>query len=1024
VNFLLEVVNTHLSTIYSFQGVHVTIYVLALIIVVLINLKLYITLRLEKAVFLLDTKLNQSAENDIFQINEIIIQKDRIINEMKEQESIFQTFFESSSDAFIVIENGKFIDCNDAALEIFRCKSKEDLILKGPASFSPKTQPDGRTSSESAYEHLKLTLQQGAKNFKWVHSRSDGSNFDANVTLSTMEINDRILQQAIIRDITNEILTKNELQNAKEAAEQANSAKSEFLANMSHEIRTPLNAIIGMTELVMDSGLDDYQADLVSTVDIETSSLLNLINDILDFSKIEAGHLELEKIEFNVCTMLEEFVRSFSIRASLKGLDFILYIAPEIPPVVSGDPGRLRQILANLVGNALKFTNKGEISIFAEISNDTENTITINFRVKDSGIGIPKDKRKLIFESFTQAESTTSRMYGGTGLGTTISMQLAKLMKGRINVDSCVGEGSTFSFNATFEKVSHIMNTPLINEDLKDLKILIIEGNKTTRKVVDMYLSAYGSKVEESADPEQGMQLLLDAAENNTSYELVIVSLNMPRIDGFEFTRQLRSTRKIMDTPVILIAADGMRGDALKCKEIGIQGYLPKPVQRKSLIHAVQMITGRNNKNMHSKDHMLVTRHSIIEAYKAGFRILLVEDYSVNQKIALNNLIGAGYYTELAENGKMALKMFLNNSYDLILMDINMPVMGGIEATTKIRDSEEKNNLKPIDRLIIVALTASSAESESKRCIDAGMDDFIAKPFRRNELIAAVDKWAIFHWKRQLDDKVVTINDMEHTNSSFNPKAKILLVEDTLTNQQIMINHIKKAGLDVDLAVNGKEAIEAFTNQNYDLVLMDIQMAIMDGYEATKEIRRIESNGERTPIIAITANAVKGDMEKCYKAGVDDYASKPIKRKTLFDLIQKWVPDLELSDVKKSSKDIKHSSKAAEPFDYSKALAEFGDDKELLDEVLQDFIVTVESQINEINNALQSNNPQVVQSQAHSIKGGAANLIAPSLTQAAADMEEIGKARALDKGDEYLTTLKKEFHKFKIFNSNVINTDS
>ena len=1016
-DFLLTIVNTHINTVYSFKGVHVAIGTLVFVVLCITALRLYISLRLEKAVFILDSKLNQSSENDIFQINENIIQQNRIIAEMNDKESIYQAFFKRSTDAFMVIENGKFIDCNDATLNIFGCKSKEDFILKGPTCFSPERQPDGRKSSESAIAHLKLSLNSGSQTFQWVHTKTDGTLFNTNVVLSAMETNGRILQQAIVRDITHEIQTKKDYQNAQAAAEKDSSAKSEFLANMSHEIRTPLNAIIGMTELVMDSGLDDYQADLISTIDIETSSLLSLINDILDFSKIEAGHLELEKIEFNVCTMLEEFVRSFSIRASLKGLDFILYIAPEIPPFVSGDPGRLRQILANLVGNALKFTSRGEISIFAEISSETESTITIDFKITDTGIGIPQDKKTQIFDSFTQAESTTSRIYGGTGLGTTISMQLAKLMQGKINVESSVGRGSTFSFDATFDKVNHAMNTPLINADLDGLKLLVIEGNQTTRNVIEMYLSVYGIRIEESGDPEQGLKLLLDAADNDSNFDLIIVALNLLRTDGFEFSRKVRSTKKINDIPIILIAADGMRGDALKCKEIGIEGYLPKPLQRKSLIHAIQMITGNNKNETRSEEKTLITRHSIIEAYKAGFKVLLVEDYSVNQKIALNNLIGAGYYTELAKNGKIALEMYLNNEFDLILMDINMPVMDGIEATKRIRLSEKNNNIAEDDKIIIVALSASSADSESKRCIEAGMNDFIAKPFRRNELIAAVDKWALFHWKRLLDSKIID-NTVDNQTSPSTHIPKILLVEDTLTNQQIMLNHLKKAGIEVDLAVNGKEGVLAFKQERYDIIIMDIQMAVMDGYEATKEIRKLEKAGKRTPIIAITANAVKGDREKCFMAGVDDYASKPINRKTLYELLQKWIPEKKLVNTGLRINNMKSTLDSNAPFNYPRALAEFGDDKELLDEVLKDFILKVDSQIKKISSALESKNALVIQNQAHSIKGGAANLIAPSLTQAAADLEEVGKARSLDNGYEIFEHLKQEFNKFKSFKTN------
>ncbi len=1019
-------INAHFNAMYSVSGTIVAVYLFVFMGICLIALWQYIILRKEKAVFLLDYELRQTADNDLFIINETILQKNRIIDEMKKRKNLYQIFFKNSNDAFMVIENDKLLDCNEKAVTTFGCDSKKDFISKTPMDFSPEFQPGGERSANLAKKYFETSFENNGQHFEWLHCRKDGSEFHADVVLTALETDGQVLYLVVVRNITPKKKAESELRIAKELSEKSNLAKSEFLANMSHEIRTPLNGIVGMTELVMDSNLDEYQADLVSTIDNEASSLINLVNDILDLSKIEAGHFELEKNNFNVCTMLEEFVRVFSIRASLKGLDFILYIAPDIPSVIFGDHGRLRQILTNLVGNALKFTKEGEISIFAEIDEETEGKITILFKVADTGIGIPKEKQTRIFESFTQAESSTTKVYGGTGLGITISMQLVELMQGQLHVESSVGKGSTFWFNVEFDKVASV-SPPVLSEDaaLQDLKILIIESNDTSRMVIARYLAAYDCNIEEMAGPEEGLSALKNAIVSKSPFELIIVVHNINDIDGIAFSKQVRLIDELKKTPILLIASEGRRGDAVLCKEAGIDGYLPKPIQQKSLIRSVRMMVEDDISNGRKEGKGLVTRYTTPESYKSDFRILLAEDHSVSQKIVLNSLTGIGYYTELAETGQMALDMFRSNSYNLILMDMNMPVMNGLEAAKKIREVEKlrskgQKRLKENERVTIVALTAGTIEENHKKSIKSVMDDFISKPLRKGDLLRLAEKWATVHWKRQSNiEQKITLPKKDKIS-----KLRVLLVEDTPTNQKIMLHNLKNIGVEADLAKNGKEGVEAYKKHTYDLIIMDIQMPVMDGYEATKIIRALENKkssdvSRKIPIIAITANAVKGDKEKCFDAGIDDYETKPIKRLRLYEIIEKWFPGVAL-DKKTPGRAIVSEIIEDAPIDYEKALAEFGNDKKLFDEVFNEFIVSVDAQIKEISVAVKSENAAVVEAKAHSVKGGAANLLAPGLSFAAGQLEKAGREETFEKLGSILETLEYEFNRLKSYNTNNI----
>ncbi|MCX6025574.1 MAG: response regulator, partial [Chloroflexi bacterium] len=629
----------------------------------------------------------------------------------------------NSPVAVVVLDRqGKILSSNPAFEKLYGYGSPE-IVGK---ELDPLITTAGTFDEAHTYTEQAIT---GSVHAISTRRRKDGSLVRVEISAAPVIVEgEKIGAVAIYHDIS-------DLERARTEAEEANRAKSEFLANMSHEIRTPMNGVIGMLELAMDTQLTPEQREYLAISLQSAEALLTLLDDILDFSKIEAKRPELERIPFNLRVTVEDVAYTMANRAQTKGLELVCSIHPDLHSDLIGDPMRLRQILVNLTGNAIKFTHVGEIVLRAEPFEETATSATVRFSVSDTGLGIPLDRQAIIFDRFTQADGSTTRQFGGSGLGLAISKQLVAAMGGSIGVESQPGAGSTFWFIIPFDK--HVGGAPEHAEwaqpiSIRGVRILGVDDNAANRMILARMVEGFGCRVEMVESGPKALEALRAAQRHGDPFSLVLLDMQMPGMDGEQTARAIKSAPQLRDTKIIILTSMGQRGDAARLEAMGCSGYLPKPVKLRMLYDAIAAVMGQKAEQQPG----LVTRHLISEMNRQGMRILLAEDNPIGQKLAVFVLQKAGYSVDVVETGAQALENMRKGRYNAVLMDVQMPEMDGYEATRLIRAWEGDRRPTPI-----IAMTASAMMGDRERCLEAGMNDYVSKALKPDDLLAVLDRW-------------------------------------------------------------------------------------------------------------------------------------------------------------------------------------------------------------------------------------------------------------------------------------------
>ncbi|MGV8118453.1 MAG: response regulator [Candidatus Xenobiia bacterium LiM19] len=671
---------------------------------------------------------------------------------LKESEEIFRMISISAQDAIIMVDNsGLITHWNPAAEKILGYSEVEILGETLGVTLVPKRYIEEFNSVFSLWQERRdCPYIDRCSEFTVV--RRDGVEINVEVSIASVELDGQSYVIGILRDITErklmeelvkkqteELIHTNQLlMQAKEDAEIANLTKGKFLANMSHEIRTPMNGVIGMTTLLMSTELTAEQHDYAETIRSSADSLLTVINDILDFSKIDAGKLILEKLEFDLLETVEAALDMLALKAHEKNLDFNCIISSEISFHLLGDPGRLRQIIINLCSNAIKFTEKGEVTIKVLLEKLTDKKVTIRFIVSDTGIGIPKNMMECLFNSFSQVDNSTTRKYGGTGLGLVISKRLAEMMGGAIGAESLEKRGSTFWFTAVFDRGTSIRREEIMrSEELRNLRILIVDDNDTNRFVFKEYLKSWGCRYDEASNAIQALVKFYQACETGDPFTMAFIDMQMPEMDGMTLALQIKNSTQLKDTTLLLLTSLDKKNDEAEIERL-FSAQLTKPIKQASLLNTILKVMGVKKATELSEDRDRKDTSSAIVPNKERerYRILLAEDNYVNQKVAMGLLQKLGFRADNVGNGKEAIRALGMIPYDLVLMDLQMPEMDGFETTAFIRDKDSKviNHNVPV-----IAITAHSMKGDRERCLKAGMNNYVSKPFRMDEISRILD---------------------------------------------------------------------------------------------------------------------------------------------------------------------------------------------------------------------------------------------------------------------------------------------
>ena len=655
---------------------------------------------------------------------------------LKENEERFRSMIENVKDyaIFMLDPEGRIVTWNKGA-EAATGYSAEEIIGKAISLFFPITDQRGLL-----YEQiLQTALTEGRHEttMAW-QLRKDGTKFCSHITTTAVRKPDgRLLGFSVVTcDLTEQQKNNSELKRAKEAAEEANGVKSDFIANVSHEIRTPMTGIIGMTGLLADTELSSKQAEYCQIIRQSSEALLTVINEVLDFSKVESGKLELEIIDFDLRVAVEEVLDLFANQAEDRGIELVSLVGCDVTEKVQGDPGRVRQVLSNLVGNALKFTKAGEIAVRVRLLRQTAKTVSLRFEINDTGMGIAKDKLAKLFGSFTQVDASTTRRFGGTGLGLAICKRFVELMGGEIGVDSEPDKGSSFWFTLDLLKSpENAFEVPSDRAHLRGLHMLVVEANALNRSAFDQYLTSWGISGSSAPDGRSALKMLSAAQNQGVPYDLVILDFKLPDMDGLELARKIRENPKLGAAKLLLLTSMAKKGDARSAREAGIDGYFTKPIHFSQLEECLALLMGEASTTEDSGT--LLTLRTLAELKsQTRLRILVADDNHINQKVVASLLENMGHRAEVVGNGKEAVEAYRSAPYDIVLMDLQMPEMDGFEASHQIHEIAQAKGLKTS----IVAVTARARKQDREACLARGMDDYVSKPISPMELRAAIDR--------------------------------------------------------------------------------------------------------------------------------------------------------------------------------------------------------------------------------------------------------------------------------------------
>ncbi len=660
-----------------------------------------------------------------------IAERQRVEHELRQAEAKYRSIFENAVEGiFQTTPDGSYLSVNPALARIYGYETREALI-------SSLTDISGQlyVNASRRAEFARLLQEHSTvSGFESQVYRRDGQIIWITETARAVRDASGVLlyYEGTVEDISERKRAEEELQKAKVAAEAATRAKSEFLANISHELRTPMNGIIGMTELALDTALTPEQREYLTIVQDSADALLELLNDILDFSKIEAGRWELESLDFSLRDTLEMALKTLAIRAHRKGLELPYHIPTAVPDGLIGDPGRLRQIIVNLIGNAIKFTEQGEVVIRVTVEWHIQHEVSLHFTVTDTGIGIPPDKQQLIFTPFTQADNSMTRRFGGTGLGLAISSGLVAMMDGRLWVESAVGQGSTFHFTAHFGVRPEATAQPSPTWDsLHNLPVLVVDDNATNRRILEEQLTSWGMQPTMVDGGQAALAALHQAVQKGAPFPLVVLDAHMPSMDGFRVAAQIKQSPVLTHATIMMLTSGGQSGDVARCRELGITSYLMKPIKQSELLNAICTALHTASVPVHDTPLPPPSRTQS----QRPLHILLVEDNVVNQRLTVWILQKWGYSVVVAGNGTEALAALARETFALVLMDVQMSDMDGLATTATIRTQEQATGA----HIPIVALTAHAMQEDRERCLAAGMDAYLSKPLQAPQLFQLID---------------------------------------------------------------------------------------------------------------------------------------------------------------------------------------------------------------------------------------------------------------------------------------------